>query len=339
MDDEVAKSDDGPRPIPAWVMTFADLMSLLMCFFVLLLSFSEMDAQKYKQLAGSMSNAFGVQRDVKAHEIPKGISVIATEFSAGRPEPTPLNEVRQKTTKTRSDHLDWGKGAGQGGYESENQEALKEPEEKSDLELEIEQIKKDTENTGAKITEQLKEDIKAGKVEVTLEGGDRIIIRIKDKGSFPSGSATLNESFLPTLANIRKTLAETPGQITVAGHTDNKPISTVRFRSNWDLSASRASSVAHELMQGEGALKPERFVIRGHADTVPLFSNNSRAKRSQNRRVEIIIINEASKHVIRARNPKPESLSNKQGSSETSSIEDKKSVEAAAEEKTEDKAS
>lgn len=330
MEDEVQKGDDGPRPIPAWVMTFADLMSLLMCFFVLLLAFSEMDAKKYKQLAGSMSNAFGVQRDVKAHEIPKGISVIATEFSAGRPEPTPLNEVRQKTSKTRSEHLDWGKGAGEGGYESENEEALKTPETKSELELEIESIKKDTENTGAKITEKLKEEIKAGKVEVTLEGGDRIIIRIKDKGSFLSGSATLDESFLPTMDKIRGTLTETPGEIIVAGHTDNKPISTVRFRSNWDLSAARASSVAHELMQGDGALKPERFIIRGHADTQPLFPNNSRAKRSQNRRVEIIIINEASKHVIKARNPKPKPVSNQEGSSDTSSLES--STEANSEE-------
>ena len=70
---------------PAWIMTFADLMSLLMCFFVLLLAFSEMDALKFKQLAGSMKMAFGVQRDVKAKEIPKGTSVIAKEFSPGKP--------------------------------------------------------------------------------------------------------------------------------------------------------------------------------------------------------------------------------------------------------------
>ena len=82
---------------PAWVMTFADLMSLLMCFFVLLLSFSEMDLQKYKQVAGSMKNAFGVQREIKTMEMPKGTSVIAQEFSPGRPSPTPLNVIRQNS--------------------------------------------------------------------------------------------------------------------------------------------------------------------------------------------------------------------------------------------------
>ena len=82
---------------PAWVTTFADLMSLLMCFFVLLLSFSEMDLNKYKQVAGSMRNAFGVQREIKTMAMPKGTSVIAQEFSPGRPSPTPLNVIRQNS--------------------------------------------------------------------------------------------------------------------------------------------------------------------------------------------------------------------------------------------------
>ena len=67
--------------IPAWVVTFADLMSLLMCFFVLLLSFSEIDAQKFKQIAGELSKAFGVQREVPALEIPQGTSPIFDKFS------------------------------------------------------------------------------------------------------------------------------------------------------------------------------------------------------------------------------------------------------------------
>ncbi len=93
MSDE-APAKKGDEGLPAWVMTFADLMSLLMCFFVLLLSFSEMDVSKYKEMAGSLKNAFGVQRDIKVREPPKGINVIAREFSPGRPEPTIMNVVR-----------------------------------------------------------------------------------------------------------------------------------------------------------------------------------------------------------------------------------------------------
>ena len=68
------------RGAPKWVVTFGDLMSLLLCFFVLLLSFSEMDRQKYKQVAGSMEKAFGVQRKTRVMEIPKGMKMIAKDF-------------------------------------------------------------------------------------------------------------------------------------------------------------------------------------------------------------------------------------------------------------------
>ncbi|MEM7561516.1 MAG: flagellar motor protein MotB [Pseudomonadota bacterium] len=77
--------------LPPWLATFADMMALLMCFFVLLLSFAEMDVLKYKQVAGALKTAFGVQRIVKATEIPKGTSVIAKQYSPGKPtEVTPL---------------------------------------------------------------------------------------------------------------------------------------------------------------------------------------------------------------------------------------------------------
>ncbi|MEN7343850.1 MAG: flagellar motor protein MotB, partial [Pseudomonadota bacterium] len=93
MDEAPAKEEGGG--VPAWVMTFADLMTLLMCFFVLLLAFSEMDAAKFKELSGSVKQAFGVQSEIEARTIPKGTSVIAREFSPGKPTPTMLDEVRQ----------------------------------------------------------------------------------------------------------------------------------------------------------------------------------------------------------------------------------------------------
>ena len=73
-----------PPGLPAWMGTFADLMSLLMCFFVLLLSFAEMDAMKFKRLAGSMAQAFGVQNKLKVKDPPKGTSLIALEFSRAK---------------------------------------------------------------------------------------------------------------------------------------------------------------------------------------------------------------------------------------------------------------
>ena len=81
--------------LPPWLATFADMMALLMCFFVLLLSFAEMDVLKYKQVAGAMKLAFGVQRDLKATEIPKGTSVIAQQYSPGKPTDYQASERRE----------------------------------------------------------------------------------------------------------------------------------------------------------------------------------------------------------------------------------------------------
>ena len=94
--------------LPPWLATFADLMSLLMCFFVLLLSFAEMDILKYKQVAGALKLAFGVQRDVSAIEIPKGTNIIAEQYSPGKPtEVTPLEIMREKTTDDTKVNLDF----------------------------------------------------------------------------------------------------------------------------------------------------------------------------------------------------------------------------------------
>ena len=108
-----------PTCPPPWLATFADLMSLLMCFFVLLLAFSEMDVLKFKQLAGSMKEAFGVQRDIKTKVIPKGTSIIAKEFSPGRPTPTALKVMRQHTTDDRKNNLDFRQGPDRSGSEKE----------------------------------------------------------------------------------------------------------------------------------------------------------------------------------------------------------------------------
>ena len=99
-----------PEGLPAWMGTFADLMSLLMCFFVLLLAFSEMDVLKFKQIAGSMKFAFGVQNKIEVKDIPKGTSVIAMEFRPGRPDPTPIETIQQQTIEMTQQMLEFQAG-------------------------------------------------------------------------------------------------------------------------------------------------------------------------------------------------------------------------------------
>jgi len=267
--------------------TFADLMSLLMCFFVLLLSFAEMDAMKFKRLAGSMAQAFGVQNKIDLNDPPKGTSIIAQEFSPGRPEPTPINEIYQHTDDITQLSLDVECAA---EYDveagAESQEAG--VQEKVEISERIEQLIEETKADAVDLATALSEQIAKGEVEIETKGR-QIIVRIREKGSFASGSATLANNYLPLLQEVRDVLASKEGSISVQGHTDSIPMNAnARFRSNLELSGSRSASVAQELL-AEAVINPRRISISGFGDTKPLGSNETSAGRAKNRRVEIVI--------------------------------------------------
>ena len=280
---DLGDEDEGPPGAPAWMATFADLMSLLMCFFVLLLSFSEMDVLKYKQIAGSMKNAFGVQNQVKVKDIPKGTSVIAREFSPGRPTPTQVKTVNQFTTETTKQSL----SVGTPDASDIDPKKLDKKQTEQLLEEKLKSLVAETKADADKLRRALKDELEEGKVEIESSGRS-ITVRIREKGSFPSGSATLNSDFVPVMETLRLALKDINGKIAVEGHTDDIPISSGRFRSNWGLSASRALSVTHELILDE-SLDHKRFMVIGRADTQPYQPNTSRQNRAQNRRVEIVI--------------------------------------------------
>lgn len=283
MAEEDCECPPPPRGLPAYLATFADLMSLLMCFFVLLLAFSEMDVQKYKQVAGSMRDAFGVQQDVEVKDIPKGTSIIAQEFSPGRPDPTPLNEVRQTTTDTMQQTLDVLCAEGESEARKDQQSEMS-----ADHSAEIlERLIAMTQADAVEVASALKDEISKGAVEVETKNR-RIVIRVKEQGSFPSGSATLRPTFIPIMDKIREAIKEMPGDYSVEGHTDDVPISTARFRSNWELSSARAVSVAHELMQNS-EIDPAKFVVKGFGEVKPMVPNDTEDNRARNRRVEIVI--------------------------------------------------
>ncbi|MGH1463292.1 MAG: flagellar motor protein MotB [Neptuniibacter sp.] len=277
-DSEEQECPPCPAGLPAWLATFGDLMSLLMCFFVLLLSFSEMDVLKFKQLAGSMREAFGVQNQIKVEDIPKGTSIIAQEFSPGRPEPTPLNEIRQMTINNDMNTLDIR------SKEGESDSPDKEAGEEMELQKQQEQEAKEE---AVEFAAALAEEIGDGSVEVETDG-KKIIIRIKEKGSFDSGSAELKYESIPVLAKIRDVLLGVKGNVAIEGHSDNIPYAGRDFESNWDLSVARALAVAHELY-GDPRIDQSRFRVIGYADTKALVPNTTRENRVKNRRVEIIV--------------------------------------------------
>jgi chemotaxis protein MotB len=276
--------EDVPRPAgaPAWFVTFADLMVLLLCFFVLMLSFSEMDVAKFKLMSGSMNAAFGVQDEIRATETPRGTSTTANEFSPGQPDPTDVNEVRQHTTDSAMDTLDLG------------------------LEQRLRELKDREHRAGEqaqRLRELFRQEIDDGRILIRRDSTD-VVIQLLEKDSFASGRAELDPASLPTLAKIGTLVAAMSGAITVSGHTDDVPIRNGTYRSNWDLSAARAASVAHELLQV--GIDPARIMVSGHADTQPRTPNDTVANRALNRRVDITFVNGKDRHGSWAASPASE---------------------------------
>lgn len=258
-----------PAGAPMWLATFADLMSLLMCFFVLLLSMASMDVQKFKHVADSLKMAFGVQRLLPVDDIPMGTSVIEQHFTPGETKPTPLDEIRQSTYQ-QTEKVDDSPEAMELAKQQVIKETLQEIESEAD-----------------KIKQKLKLEIDKGLVTVETQGY-RIVLRINEKGSFASASSVLQPGFEPVMDKITESVAESKGKVIVSGHTDDIPIKTIMYRSNWELSASRAVTVAQYMLEKQ-QIDAHRFLIEGHADTHPLAPNDSPENRAINRRVEIII--------------------------------------------------
>jgi len=284
MANDCPKCEEG---LPPWLATFADLMSLLMCFFVLLLSFATVDAVRFKKMAESMKDAFGVQRQIPANEIVMGVSVIKQEWSPSVSEQSVITEIRQETSSVEKEHLEMKDAEDEKEHKEKEEKLQQEFDRQAAMEAAEQQMQKELAEQLDDLQDALDQEIEEGLV--TLERKESsIIVRIQEKGSFGSGSARLDPGFHEVMARISKVLASKPGRITVAGHSDNIPISTGRFRSNWELSSARAVTVLHSMLRNKD-IAEDRVVVEGLADTRPLVANDSPQSRAKNRRVELII--------------------------------------------------
>jgi len=259
-----------PKPKPksntggGWIVTFADLMSLLLTFFILLLSFSETDVAKYEAMARSLSIAFGVSSDS-----PGGSIIFAEQPEIIPPATTP----DQRELEEEFEDFD----------ESEI-EMLEEPEETVE---EVKQIDQNIEQLTETLVDALAAEISSDALSVNYDA-DKVVVRFSDSTSFTSGSEELKDAMFPIIEKIENVLANCEGNVTVSGYTDNLPVNSSRFRSNWDLSAARAVSVVHQLIFNN-KLNANRVSAAGHAETNPLAPNDTAENRAKNRRVEISI--------------------------------------------------
>ncbi len=285
-----------PKGLAPWMATFADLMALLMCFFVLLLAFSEMDVLRFKQIAGSMKFAFGVQNKIEVTDIPRGTSVIALEFRPGRPDPTPIETIQQQTLDMTQQSLDFqdGKDANQGGSEiskggqSTSTDDVSTMDARESSETTSVQLNQELAELMMRLESEFAEQLDDGAIELE-QLGQQILIRVNEQGTFPQGSAFLQPQFRSVIRKIAEAIGDIPGEVTISGHTDNLVIRSEMHSSNWDLSSQRAVSVAEE-MSRSGNFDASRMTVMGYADTRPLVPNNTADNRRRNRRVEIAIL-------------------------------------------------
>ena len=251
-----------PAGLPLWLATFADLMSLLLVLFVLLLTFSEMNVVRYKALAGSMRDAFGLVKEDRLSgviEIDGSIKRKAAAEVDPSKSPIPVVSIDLTTEQEQEEEFELDESQSQAQQVEQVQDA-------------VEQVLKDS-DTGVQVKRT----------------GDEVVITFPSSIAFPSGTDAVNQHFAAAIDDLAPVLKKSEGQIIVAGHTDNVPITSGRFRSNWDLSASRATAVVHRLIE-YGGLEAKRMTVQGYGESRPLVENDSPTNRSKNRRVEITVV-------------------------------------------------
>ena len=246
-----------------WLLTYSDMITLLLGLFIMLYSMSNVDAQKFQQFARAANSVLGNNSGDSVIAKSDGSSVIENNF--------PMQN--QNTDKSGIEKSVQGGGIGN------EQKAL------DDLAKKLkEYIDKNGLNDKIKVENQL-----------------RGVALIAMKNSFfDSGSAEITKRTRAMIDSIGKILNTVPGNsILVEGHTDNIPISSSQYKTNWELSSARANNVLHVLMN-DLKINPLRLTSSGYGEYRPEASNSTEIGRAQNRRVEIVVLKDEYSKGLRA---------------------------------------
>jgi len=239
-----------PPGSPVWMTSWADLVSLLLTFFILLFTFSSINEQKFQEVMSAIQ-----------HSMMGRTGILSGSINVGDGEARRLDEFEIEAESVLQ-------------FLGENELTL--------LEMVAE-------------LEDTYSDVKSFLQDVGLE--DDVQLRLEERGIvlelpahilFDSGMAVIKRDFLETIDLLANLLGALPNQIIIEGHTDNVPISTFQFPSNWELSVTRAVSVARYLVEIRG-LSPYQVVATGYGEYHPLDTNETPEGRSRNRRVSIVI--------------------------------------------------
>ena len=239
-EEEEEDEHECPQGAPSWVMTFADLVTLLVVFFILLFAMGSIEEEKWKQMKSSLKDALG-QENIPEAGIREGLDVI--------------NErVLDETTIHAVDEV----GA---------------------------MVAKEVEEIASEVEEFVFKNKLAGKVEVSSDERGAIVT-LSDTVMFPPGKSRMTYTGDEIIKQVFDILKQFSYQVKIEGHTDNVPMNTQQYPSNWELSAARAAEVARKLVKA--GFNPTNLSIEAFAQYRPKVPNDSRQGRATNRRIEIV---------------------------------------------------
>ena len=231
-----------------WLVSYADFITLMFAFFVVLYAFAKADQKKQMQVSVAIDTAF------KSLGLFPEVARRPDEGAAAGSEPAviPMNIVMGEDVLSPA------------------------------------QVQADLEHVRRELTQTLSNQVAQHTVSIKM-GRDGLVISLREAGFFDSGSATPKSGTLATIKHIAASLGRTPYDLRIEGHTDNVPIHTSQFSSNWELSSARAIGIA-QLILDQHAIPPDRISAAGYAEYHPVASNASAEGRAENRRVDLVVL-------------------------------------------------
>lgn len=264
MNDRPKKEKAPEVGAPLWMASYGDLVTNLLCLFVLLYSFAIVDLAKFEKVAYSIRSAFS-GGSINLMDEQSGDTMISI---------TPFENTVVDTNKGKegeSKENTEGDGTGEGLSEAEKAELKRAKYVKA--KVDIEKMIKDM---------GLSENIKI------IEEESFIVTRIDSIILFDTGKADLKDEAKPVIKKIAMVFKELKTDLLVQGHADDRPINTAAFPSNWELSTKRATNVVKYMIETNG-IDPKYLTATGNAEFKPIVPNDSELNRQKNRRIDIII--------------------------------------------------
>lgn len=260
----------------SWLTTYGDMVTLLLTFFALLLSFSSMETRKFESAIGSLRGALGITSSVMSMSPTQNVIQFPSHGGMTSPAESDVEAEIAEIAQALEVVVE------------ELQEMQEQMQEKQ-----MQQIEAALQDENFAEAEEMMEQLEAMQMDDAFElipVDEGIRITLKSELLFDSGSGSLRPDFFPILSQISKLTGNTDNTIIVEGHTDDRPMSSAAYPSNWELSAARASSVIRYMTEVNN-VDPDRFVLKAYGEFRPIASNETRAGRAKNRRIEIFIKN------------------------------------------------